>query len=155
MIAICPVLLAGAQTSRFQHARLPTGHQVDPGQLDQVVVNLVVNSADALPNGGTISLETSNPTLTEGDVATYPYVTPGGYVSLIVRDNGAGMDEAVRTRAFEPFFTTKPIGKGTGLGLSTVYGIVKQSGGYVWVASAPGAGTAATRDGSRSAIARR
>jgi signal transduction histidine kinase len=118
--------------------------QVDPGQLDQVVVNLVVNSADALPNGGTISLETSNPTLTEGDVATYPYVTPGGYVSLIVRDNGAGMDEAVRTRAFEPFFTTKPIGKGTGLGLSTVYGIVKQSGGYVWVASAPGAGTAVT-----------
>jgi len=118
--------------------------QVDPGQLDQVVVNLVVNSADALPNGGTISLETSNPTLTEGDVATYPHVTPGGYVSLIVRDNGAGLDEAVRARAFEPFFTTKPVGKGTGLGLSTVYGIVKQSGGYVWVASAPGAGTAVT-----------
>ena len=118
--------------------------QVDPGQLDQVVVNLVVNSADAMPKGGTISLETSSTTLTHEDAAQYSYVTPGAYVSLIVRDNGAGMDEATRARAFEPFFTTKPVGKGTGLGLSTVYGIVKQSGGYVWVASASGAGTAVT-----------
>ena len=118
--------------------------QVDPGQLDQVIVNLVVNSADALPRGGTISLVTSNATLTHEDVAQYPYVTPGEYVSLIVRDNGAGMDEATRARVFEPFFTTKPVGKGTGLGLSTVYGIVKQSGGYVWVKSSPGAGTTVT-----------
>jgi PAS domain S-box-containing protein len=118
--------------------------RVDPGQLDQVVVNLVVNSADALPNGGTISLETANTTLTHEDAAQYPYVTPGEFVSLIVRDNGVGMDDATRARAFEPFFTTKPIGKGTGLGLSTVYGIVKQSGGYVWVASASGAGTMVT-----------
>ena len=118
--------------------------RVDPGQLDQVVVNLVVNSADALPDGGTISLKTSNTTLTHEDAAQYPYVIPGEFVSLIVKDNGTGMDEATRARAFEPFFTTKPVGKGTGLGLSTVYGIVKQSGGYVWVASASGAGTSVT-----------
>ena len=123
---------------RIEHVR------VDPGQLDQVVVNLVVNSADALPAGGTISLGTSNTTLTHEDAAQYPYVTPGEFVSLIVRDNGVGMDDATRARAFEPFFTTKPVGKGTGLGLSTVYGIVKQSGGYVWVASASGAGTMVT-----------
>ena len=118
--------------------------KVDPGRLDQVVVNLVLNSADAMPKGGTISLETSNATVTSDDLSQYPYVTPGAYVSLIVRDNGAGMDEATRALVFEPFFTTKPVGKGTGLGLSTVYGIVKQSGGYVWVASAAGAGTVVT-----------
>jgi PAS domain S-box-containing protein len=116
--------------------------RVDPGQLDQVIVNLVVNSADALPKGGTISLATSNTLLTDEDVAQHPYVTPGEYVSLIVRDNGSGMDDATRARVFEPFFTTKPVGKGTGLGLSTVYGIVKQSSGYVWISSAIGVGTA-------------
>jgi PAS domain S-box-containing protein len=116
--------------------------RVDPSQLDQVIVNLVVNSADALPKGGTIALVTSNATLTDEDVAQRPYVTPGQYVSLMVRDDGSGMDEATRARVFEPFFSTKPIGKGTGLGLSTVYGIVKQSSGYVWISSATGAGTA-------------
>jgi len=107
-----------------------------------VVVNLVLNSADALPKGGTISLLTSNTTLADEDVAQHPYVTPGEYVSLVVRDDGSGMDEATRARVFEPFFTTKPLGKGTGLGLSTVYGIVKQSSGYVWISSTTGAGTA-------------
>ena len=118
--------------------------RVDPGQIDQVIVNLVINSAYALPEGGTISLSTANTDIVDGDNAARPYIPPGRYVTLAVRDNGAGMDEGTRARAFEPFFTTKPLGKGTGLGLSTVYGIIKQSGGYVWIESEVGVGTAVT-----------
>jgi signal transduction histidine kinase len=116
--------------------------RVDPGQLDQVIVNLVVNSVDAMPVAGTITLSTASVDLTSADVEQYPYVVPGRYVALTVTDTGAGMDEAMCARVFEPFFTTKPVGKGTGLGLSTVYGIVKQSGGYVWITSTPNVGTA-------------
>ena len=118
--------------------------RVDPGQIDQVIVNLVINSAYAMPDGGTISLGTANIDIAEGDNAARPYIPPGRYVSLVIRDNGSGMDEGTRARAFEPFFTTKPLGKGTGLGLSTVYGIIKQSGGYVWIESQVGVGTAVT-----------
>jgi signal transduction histidine kinase len=121
---------------RIEHVK------VDPGQLDQVIVNLVVNSVDAMAAAGTITLSTSSVDLTSADAERYPYVVPGRYVALTVQDTGAGMDEATCARAFEPFFTTKPVGKGTGLGLSTVYGIVKQSGGYVWITSKPNVGTA-------------
>jgi hypothetical protein len=117
--------------------------RVDPSQIDQVIVNLVVNSAYALPDGGTISLTTSTIEIPQSD-DVHPYVLPGHYVLLVVQDNGSGMDESTRARAFEPFFTTKPVGKGTGLGLSTVYGIIKQSGGYVWIDSEIGTGTAVT-----------
>jgi PAS domain S-box-containing protein len=113
----------------------------DPGQLDQVIVNLVVNAADALPKGGTITLSTARTVL---DEESRPDVAPGGYVTLAVRDDGIGMDDETLSRAFEPFFTTKPLGKGTGLGLSTVYGIVKQSGAHVWIDSKVGVGTSVT-----------
>jgi len=118
--------------------------RVDPGQLDQVVVNLVVNAGDAMPNGGSVTLSTANITVTDAHVMEHPFLKPGAYASVVVADSGAGMDHETRARAFEPFFTTKPIGKGTGLGLSTVYGIVKQSGGYVWIDSASGRGTTVT-----------
>jgi two-component system, cell cycle sensor histidine kinase and response regulator CckA len=115
--------------------------RVDPGQLDQVIVNLVVNAADALPQGGTITLSAGRTVL--GDDGPQD-LAPGDYVTLTVRDDGIGMDERTLSRAFEPFFTTKPLGKGTGLGLSTVYGIVKQSGAHVWIDSRIGAGTTVT-----------
>ena len=117
------------------------GVTADRSQVEQVITNLVVNARDAMPDGGTILVHVEDSQLSESFAARHPGAIPGRYALLVVEDNGCGMTPEIRDQVFEPFFTTKPVGQGTGLGLSTVDGIVKQSNGYIHIASTPGRGT--------------
>jgi PAS domain S-box-containing protein len=125
--------------TRFQEGLRPV--EADPGQIEQVLVNLAVNARDAMPDGGRLSIEVENAELDQEFASTHPGIEPGSFVRLKVSDTGVGMDKDVLDRAFEPFFTTKPKGEGTGLGLATVYGIVTQTGGQIDIYSEPPIGT--------------
>jgi len=135
--------LMGAETVAVKIIPAAGLHLVkaDAGQMEQVIVNLALNARAAMPNGGQLTLETTNVTLEQESIGRYPELKPGSYVMLAVTDTGTGMSEEVKAHVFEPFFTTKDVGLGPGLGLSTCYGIIKQSGGHISVYSEPGRGT--------------
>jgi PAS domain S-box-containing protein len=133
--------LIGENIELITRLSTQTGHtRADAGQLEQVIMNLVVNAKDAMPNGGKLTLQSADVTV-DPTFSEHRFIAPGRYAVISVSDTGHGMDKETQSRIFEPFFTTKEKGKGTGLGLSTVYGIVKQSNGYVFAQSQPGAGT--------------
>jgi PAS domain S-box-containing protein len=129
---------------RMRPAELLWPVKADPDQIVQILMNLCVNARDAMPQGGTLTIETVNARVPDQGVGGHLLVAPGNYVGLAITDTGMGINKEVQQQIFEPFFTTKEVGKGTGLGLATVYGIVNQSGGYVWVESEPGQGSCFT-----------
>jgi len=133
-------------STRFQTdlTDTPLGIEIDPGQLEQALLNLAVNSRDAMPSGGVLRMSTRIVTITERTAVDRGVLVPGEYVTIAVEDSGSGMSAEVRSRIFEPFFTTKPIGSGTGLGLAMVLGVIHQSGGHIGVESTPGVGTTIT-----------
>jgi CheY-like chemotaxis protein len=125
----------------IQHANLHGRVRIDRGQLEQIILNLVLNARDAMPSGGTLTLTTREALVDATFASTHADLRPGPYMALCVQDTGEGMSAEVQARAFDPFFTTKAQAKGTGLGLSTVYGIARQSGCAIWLESQPGSGT--------------